>query len=275
MARRELTGARDGPHPAKVVRVCMLLLCAAVGVTGWTGCTSSATTVRLSITVGDGGSPSSLAVSVYDRYKALIRGRATQKAVLPGTLLIDGVPAVTEELRHRRGQRHADARAGRRGRAAHPQPRGRRQRDAVAAHARHRHRRRARHHRQLPAGLQPRPSRRGGRRHRRRLPQHRPARSGRLQVRPGGARFSAAAGRPVHRQRFGVEAGRHGQAQRHGHQARRPGHGAVRGEYFVRRIRDGCPQQRVLELGVRRHDDGQRHAHHHDRRWTVGGVTGN
>ncbi len=78
-----------------MVRLCALLFAVSLGV----GCTSSVTLVRLSITVTDGGPPVSLAVSVYDRFSALVHGRATHSAKLPGTLLIDGLPAVTEELR--------------------------------------------------------------------------------------------------------------------------------------------------------------------------------
>src|SRR5258707_15781068 len=67
----------------------------------WSGCHAAPTTVRVGVALADGAAaPGALAVSLYDRTHALLRDRPiAQSPVLPGALILEGLPDVDQPLR--------------------------------------------------------------------------------------------------------------------------------------------------------------------------------
>jgi Thrombospondin type 3 repeat len=63
------------------------------------GCGDTPTTVLVTLSVEDGAVPANVSVTLFDPERRLVAGRALATPRFPGTLLVDGLPAVAEEVR--------------------------------------------------------------------------------------------------------------------------------------------------------------------------------
>jgi hypothetical protein len=63
------------------------------------GCPGSPTTVLVSLTIGDGSAPASVAVSVFGPHRRLVDRHAVATSSFPGTVLVSGLDATATHLR--------------------------------------------------------------------------------------------------------------------------------------------------------------------------------